>query len=179
LGPLQQTEELDSAVRLSTVGAVRPPKPEHTYQAQTSETTLTLASANSLGGGLADFEIAMQDVYDFFYDVNKLLLDRGLHRLDDMLTASMAKHARSLVENQHFNGHPDLIVQGRYANNSVKSGSDGVDIKSTVKKGGAIDRRAAPRPARDGTASCAACRLSRAVGSASPSPSIAGPRRAS
>ncbi len=25
---------------------------------------------------LADFEIAMQDVYDFFYDVNKLLLDR-------------------------------------------------------------------------------------------------------
>jgi hypothetical protein len=74
---------------------------------------------------LADFEIAMQDVYDFFYDVNKLLLERGLHRLDDilrpaamsgmisdMLTASMAKHARSLVENHHFNGHPDLIVQG-------------------------------------------------------------------
>jgi hypothetical protein len=47
---------------------------------------------------------------------------RGLHRLDDMLrpatmsamisdmlTASMAKHARTLVENNHFNGHPDLI----------------------------------------------------------------------
>jgi hypothetical protein len=55
---------------------------------------------------LADFEIAMQDVYDFFYDVNGLLLQRGLNRLDDMLrpaamsgmisdmlTASMAKHA--------------------------------------------------------------------------------------
>ena len=27
---------------------------------------------------LADFEIAMQDVYDFFYDVNKLLLPKGL-----------------------------------------------------------------------------------------------------
>jgi hypothetical protein len=82
---------------------------------------------------LADFEIAMQDVYDFFYDVNNLLLDRGLHRLDDMLrpaamsgmisdmlTAFMAKHARSLVENRHFNGHPDLM--------------DGVEIKSTRKK---------------------------------------------
>jgi hypothetical protein len=105
---------------------------------------------------LADFEIAMQDVYDFFYDVNKLLLDRGLNRLDDMLrpaamsgmisdmlTASMAKHARSLVENQHFNGHPDLIVQGRYAKNSVKAGTDGVEIKSTVKKGGAVDTHGA------------------------------------
>ena len=75
---------------------------------------------------LTDFELAMQDVYDFFHDVNGLLLDRGLHRLDDMLrpaamsgmisdmmTASMAKHSRALVENKHFNGHPDLIVQGR------------------------------------------------------------------
>src|SRR6266436_5519960 len=105
---------------------------------------------------LADFEIAMQDVYDFFYDVNKLLLDRGLHRLDDMLrpaamsgiisdmlTASMAKHARALVENQHFNGHPDLIVQGRYPNNAVKAGTDGVEIKSTRKKGGAVDTHGA------------------------------------
>ena len=105
---------------------------------------------------LADFEIAMQDVYDFFFDVNKLLLERGLHRLDDMLrpaamsgmisdmlTASMAKHARSLVENQHFNGHPDLIVQGRYPNNSVKAGHDGVEIKSTRKKGGAVDTHGA------------------------------------
>ncbi len=101
---------------------------------------------------LADFEIAIQDVYDFFYDVNKLLIQRGLRRLDDtlrpaamsgiisdMLTASMAKHARSLVENTHFNGHPDLIVQGKYANNSVKAGTDGVEIKSTRKKGGAVD----------------------------------------
>ena len=105
---------------------------------------------------VADFEIAMQDAYDFFFDVNKLLLERGLHRLDemlrpaamsgmisDMLTASMAKHARSLVENKHFNGHPDLIVQGRYPNNSVKAGKDGVEIKSTRKKGGAVDTHGA------------------------------------
>jgi hypothetical protein len=101
---------------------------------------------------MGDFESTMQDVYDFFFDVNSMLLNRGLHRLDDMLrpaamsgmisdmlTASMAKHARALVENRHFNGHPDLIVQGRYPNNSVKSGSDGVEIKSTRKKGGAVD----------------------------------------
>lgn len=105
---------------------------------------------------LKDFEIAMQDVYDFFFDVNKLLLGKGLHRLDDMLrpaamsgmisdmlTASMAKHARSLVENEAFNGHPDLIVQGRYPKNSIKAGTDGVEIKSTRKRGGAVDTHGA------------------------------------
>jgi hypothetical protein len=34
---------------------------------------------------LRDFEMAMQDVYDFFHDVNRGLVDRGLERLDDML----------------------------------------------------------------------------------------------
>src|SRR5437016_14493256 len=32
---------------------------------------------------LEDFEIAMQDVYDLFYDVNSGLLEKGLERLDD------------------------------------------------------------------------------------------------
>ncbi len=30
---------------------------------------------------LVDFEIAIQDVYDFFHDVNGLLIKRGLRRL--------------------------------------------------------------------------------------------------
>lgn len=69
----------------------------------------------------------MQDIYDFFYDVNTLLTGKGLERLDDMLrpsimsgllsdmlTASLAKHSRSLVQNGYFNGHPDLVVKGVY-----------------------------------------------------------------
>jgi hypothetical protein len=105
---------------------------------------------------LRDFEMAMQDVYDFFFDVNTLLLDKGLHRLDDMLrpaamsgmisdmlTASMAKHSRTLVENRHFNGHPDLVVQGRYPQNSVRAGEYGIEIKSTRKRGGAVDTHGA------------------------------------
>lgn len=101
---------------------------------------------------LKDFEIAMQDIYDFFYDVNSHLAQKGLQRLDDMLrpaimsgvlsdmlTASMAKHSRVLKENQYPNGHPDLIVQGIYQNNSVKSGTEGIEIKTTRKSGGAVD----------------------------------------
>lgn len=105
---------------------------------------------------LDDFAIAMQDVYDFFFDVNTFLQGKGLERLDDMLrpaimsgllsdmlTASMAKHARTLTENRYHNGHPDLIVKGRYAKNSVKAGKDGVEIKTTRKAGGAVDTHGA------------------------------------
>lgn len=105
---------------------------------------------------LADFEIAMQDVYDFLFDVNANLVGKGLRRMEDMmrpaalsgmisdmLTASLARHARSLTENQYFNGHPDLLVQGVYPNDSVKSGSEGIEIKSTKKRGGAVDTHGA------------------------------------
>lgn len=101
---------------------------------------------------LDTFASAMQDVYDFFSDVNALLLDRGLPRLDDMLrpaamsgilsdmiTASVAKQSRVLVENTFHNGHPDLVVQGRYQNNGVAAGEHGIEIKSTRNRGGQVD----------------------------------------
>jgi hypothetical protein len=105
---------------------------------------------------LADFELALQDVYDFFFDVNLLFEAKGLPRLDDnlrpailsgmlsdMLTASLARHSRSLVQNTHFNGHPDLVVGGRYPRNGVQAGLDGVEIKTTRKAGGAVDTHGA------------------------------------
>ncbi|MBI3935911.1 MAG: hypothetical protein HY323_02960 [Betaproteobacteria bacterium] len=105
---------------------------------------------------LKDFELAMQDVYDFFFDVNTQLTSKGLERLDDMLrpaimsgvlsdmlTASLAKHSRSLAENRYFNGHPDLIVKGIYPENKVKAGTEGVEIKTTRKSGGAVDTHGA------------------------------------
>ena len=105
---------------------------------------------------LKDVELAMQDVYDFFFDVNSSLVAKGLERLDDMLrpaimsgvlsdmlTASLAKHARSLTDNRYFNGHPDLVVRGVYPDNSVKAGTEGVEIKTTRKPGGAVDTHGA------------------------------------
>jgi hypothetical protein len=105
---------------------------------------------------LFDFHVAMQDVYDFFFDVNKGLVDRGLDRLDDMLrpalmsgllsdmlTASLAKHSRTLVVNTYFNGHPDLVVRGRYAKDAAKAAGEGVEIKTTRKAGGAVDTHGA------------------------------------
>ncbi len=101
---------------------------------------------------IQDFQMAMQDVYD----VNAHLTGKGLQRLDDMLrpaimsgvlsdmlTASLAKHSRVLRENQYHNGHPDLVVQGVYARNAVKSGTEGVEVKTTRKAGGAVDTHGA------------------------------------
>ena len=105
---------------------------------------------------LDDFKAAAQDVYDFFFDVNVALTAKGLDRLDDvlrpaimsgvlsdMLTASMAKHSRTLVVNTYFNGHPDRVVRGHYAANAVKAGEHGVEIKTTRKAGGAVDTHGA------------------------------------
>lgn len=98
----------------------------------------------------------MQDVYDFFFDVNTHLYNKGLRRFDemlrpaamsglisDMITASMARHSRVLVENRYHNGHPDLIVNGRYPHDAVKAGSQGIEIKTTRKRGGAVDTHGA------------------------------------
>ena len=103
-----------------------------------------------------DFRLAITDVYDFFFDVNEHLTSKGLRRLDDMLrpaimsvvlsdmlTSSLATHSRTLVENQYFNGHPDLVVQGVYAQNSIRAGDQGVEVKTTRNRSGAVDTHGA------------------------------------
>lgn len=82
-----------------------------------------------------DFEAAIQDVYDFFFD-HTFLRDRGLSRLEetlrpanmsgvitDMLTASLAKHSRSLVANQYHNGHPGVGSWEREQRRSTRKAS--------------------------------------------------------
>lgn len=103
-----------------------------------------------------DFHMAMQDVYDFLHDVNNHLVAKSLRRLEDMLrpailsgilsdmlTGSLASHSRSLTENRHFNGHPDLVVSGAYAGDAVSAGEEGVEVKCTRKRGGAVDTHGA------------------------------------
>lgn len=85
-----------------------------------------------------------------------MFADKGLPRLEvvlrpanmsgtisDMVTASMASHARALCQNTYHNGHPDLLVQGRYQHDGVKAGEHGVEIKTTRKAGGAVDAHGA------------------------------------
>ncbi|MHB8998724.1 MAG: hypothetical protein ACYC9N_04325, partial [Thermoanaerobaculia bacterium] len=88
--------------------------------------------------------------------VNVGLVAKGLERLDDMLrpaimsgvlsdmlTASLAKHSRTLTQNGYFNGHPDLVVRGVYPENAVQAGVEGIEIKTTRRRGGAVDTHGA------------------------------------
>ncbi len=123
---------------------------------QVDETKLNPRAVLPFELRLKDFAMAMQDIYDFFHDVNLGLVERGLERLDDMLrpaimsgllpdmlTASLAKHSRTLTANCYFNGHPDLVVRGVYPENRIKAGSEGVEVKTTRKPGGAVDTHGA------------------------------------
>ncbi|MBI3979766.1 MAG: amidohydrolase family protein [Chloroflexi bacterium] len=104
---------------------------------------------------LIDFEMAMQDVYDLLLDINTALVSRDLPRLEeavrpaifsgimsDALAASLARHSRVLTINRFHNGHPDLIPAGRYPNDAVQAGDEGVEVKAT-KGRGAVDTRGA------------------------------------
>jgi len=47
-----------------------------------------------------------------------------------------------LTVNRFHNGHPDLIPHGRYANDAISAGEDGVEVKAT-KGHGAVDTHGA------------------------------------
>lgn len=103
----------------------------------------------------SDFQAAMEDVYDLLHDINVSQLDKGLRRIEetvrpaifsgimsDVLSASLAKHSRTLISNQFHNGHPDLIPEGRYPLDRVQSGDQGVEVKVT-KGSGSVDAHGA------------------------------------
>lgn len=105
------------------------------------------------------FQIAMDDIYEILHNVNAGLVERGLlpfensvrgaiysGMLSDLLTEALSSHAIGLVKNEYSNGHPDLLPAGRYPGNSAASAEDGVEIKVTKKKSGAVDMHS-DRPA--------------------------------
>jgi len=98
----------------------------------------------------------MEDIYDYLHDVNTLTAAKNLPRfeemvrkailtgvLSEMLAGSLGKHGRVLCRNLAHNGHPDLIVRGKYADDKIREGGEGVEVKATVNKGGAVDMHAA------------------------------------
>src|SRR3954469_9842018 len=108
---------------------------------------------------VSDFSAAMDDIYVLLANLNDGLTSRGLLRIEesvrgaiysgllsDLIAEALAKHSLGLVKNGFKNGHPDLLPRGKFVNDSMRAAEDGVEIKVTGKRGGAVDMHS-DRPA--------------------------------
>ena len=59
------------------------------------------------------------------------------------LKAETERLVQEEIRRGHFRSVDEVIVQGVYADNAVKAGADGIEIKTTRKSGGAVDTHGA------------------------------------
>lgn len=92
---------------------------------------------------------AMKDFNQWLGTINESLVADDLERLEDVAmpanTSSIVgeymhtripKYCPGLVQNEYHNGHPDMIPAGRYEENSVQHGDDGIEVKASRYRSG-------------------------------------------
>lgn len=93
---------------------------------------------------MAEVKAALDDVYDFFYNVNKFLVEKGWDRLEETLSAAslsgmlsemvvqgISKRSATMTKNRRHNGRPDLVPTGHYENEAVLHGDEGIEVKAS------------------------------------------------
>jgi len=101
------------------------------------------------------FNIHIQNIYDaiektheFFFVLNNFLVQRNYPRLEEIMLGNsyagllseivvknLSDSTESLERNIKIGGYPDLILQGKYPNNSVLRG-EGIEVKCSKQRGG-------------------------------------------
>lgn len=92
---------------------------------------------------------AMNDVYDLLHVLNYALVVKKHDRLEElmlgnsfsgfiseMVVKGIAKASSTLVRNRKVGGHPDLLPQGRYANDAELKAEEGIEVKVSLQPGG-------------------------------------------
>ncbi len=92
---------------------------------------------------------AMQEIYGLLHDINRILFERSRSRLEDtilgnslsgiiseLLVKLIADKSSGLIRNEKVGGHPDLLPVGYYDSFEVLHGNYGIEIKSSIQKGG-------------------------------------------
>jgi hypothetical protein len=93
---------------------------------------------------VGEIKAALDDVYDFFYDVNRYLVEKGWDRLEETLMAAsfsgmlsemvvqgISKRSSAVIKNQRHNGRPDLVPRGVYDSDAVLRGDQGIEVKAS------------------------------------------------
>lgn len=94
-------------------------------------------------------EEAVAETYRLFHGLNDNLVRDGFRPLEELLLGNslsgiiseflvknIAKASTTLEANLKVGGHPDLLPKGRYASNLVLKGEEGIEVKSSIQKGG-------------------------------------------
>jgi hypothetical protein len=92
----------------------------------------------------SEVKAALDDIYDFLYNINRFLTERGWDRLEETLSAAtfsgviselvvegVSKRSATIIKNQHHNGRPDLVPRGVYEADGCLRGDDGVEVKAS------------------------------------------------
>jgi len=87
---------------------------------------------------------AMNDFIAFIQMVNVRLNENGTPRIESMLmpanfssmvgefiSANLPKHSPGIVKNSYHNGHPDMLPAGRFPNDSLQHGTEGIEVKGS------------------------------------------------
>jgi hypothetical protein len=87
---------------------------------------------------------AMNDFVDFIGFIDQQLATRKIERLETMLmpanfssivgefmTSAIPKYCKTLVKNAYHNGHPDMIPAGKYPDNKLQHGTEGIEVKGS------------------------------------------------
>lgn len=98
---------------------------------------------------MEELERAVEETYSLFHGVNGYLTGRGYRPLEELilgnslsgiisefLVKNIARVSKTLEANLKVGGYPDLLPKGHYATNLVLKGSEGIEVKASVQKGG-------------------------------------------
>jgi hypothetical protein len=99
-------------------------------------------SSNAIGA-------AIKDLYDILFVVNAALIAKSYSVLEELmlgnafsgflgeiLVKQLSVHSKQVVRNTRVGGHPDLVPRGKYKDDCVLKGDEGVEIKVSRQKGG-------------------------------------------
>ncbi len=98
---------------------------------------------------IEEVEAAVAETYRMFYGINDFLAGEGYRPLEELILANslsgivseflvknIAKCSEKLEANIKVGGHPDLLPHGLYDSNEILKGSEGIEIKASIQKGG-------------------------------------------
>ncbi|HRJ40465.1 MAG: hypothetical protein KJZ86_03490 [Caldilineaceae bacterium] len=91
----------------------------------------------------------MAEFLEFLGLINQQLFTKNLPRLESFLmpanfssivgefmNMTIPKYCSTLVRNQYHNGHPDLIPEGMFPNDSIQYAHEGIEIKGSRHSSG-------------------------------------------